>query len=143
MPKNAVVQPVTQLAADLDEASADGAKIIVDRLTGASWLSGRITQAGGEPVLDSDPCALPKAIKNSVEIEGMRNCHVRDGAALTSFLAWLDRSTRPGSNVEVDELTAENTLAGYRGTVDGYRGFSFETISGFGPNGSPGALPVQ
>ena len=136
LPENAVVQPSPVLAADLDEASADGAKVIVDRLTGASWLSGRITEAGGEPVLDSDPCALPKAIKNSVEIEGMRNCHVRDGAALTSFLAWLDRSTRPGSNVEVDELTAENTLAGYRGTVDGYRGYSFETISGFGPNGA-------
>ena len=29
-----------------------------------------------------------KAIKNDVEIEGMRQAHIRDGAALVTFFAW-------------------------------------------------------
>ncbi len=136
LPGSVTVQPSAALADGLGTVSADGRRVIVDRLTGASWLSGRIREAGGEAVLASDPCALPKAIKNAVEVEGMRNCHVRDGAALTTFLAWLDRSIRPGSNIEVDELVAENKLAECRSRVEGYRGFSFETISGFGPNGA-------
>ena len=36
----------------------------------------------------------------------------------------------------VDELTAERVLEKSRRRVDGYRGYSFETISGFGPNGA-------
>ena len=31
-----------------------------------------------------------KAMKNSVEQEGMRNAHIKDGIALTAFLAFLN-----------------------------------------------------
>jgi len=36
------------------------------------------------------PIALLKACKNSAELQGMRACHLRDGAAIVEFLAWLD-----------------------------------------------------
>ena len=39
----------------------------------------------------TDPCLLPKARKNATEIKGTRAAHKRDGAAVTRFLAWLDR----------------------------------------------------
>ena len=35
------------------------------------------------------PAQKLKAIKNEVELQGFRDCHVRDGAALTRYLAWL------------------------------------------------------
>ena len=31
-----------------------------------------------------------KAVKNKTELEGMRSCHVRDGAALIEYFAWLE-----------------------------------------------------
>lgn len=36
------------------------------------------------------PIVLMKACKNAKELQGMRACHVRDGAAVVEFLAWLD-----------------------------------------------------
>ena len=39
----------------------------------------------------ADPCLPLKAIKNTAEIRGSRTAHIRDGAALFRFLAWLDR----------------------------------------------------
>ena len=42
-----------------------------------------------------DPCALPKARKNAVELAGAREAHIRDGAAMARFLAWLDAAA-PG-----------------------------------------------
>lgn len=33
---------------------------------------------------------LLKACKNTVELEGMRACHLRDAAVMVEFLAWLD-----------------------------------------------------
>ena len=35
-----------------------------------------------------------KAIKNNAELEGIRKCHIRDGAALTAFLFWLEESVK-------------------------------------------------
>jgi Xaa-Pro aminopeptidase len=34
------------------------------------------------------PVALMKAVKNTAELNGMRESHIRDGVALTTFLSW-------------------------------------------------------
>ena len=80
----------------------------------------------------ADPCALPKACKNAMELDGIRAAHRRDGAALTRFLAWL-ASASPGS---ITELDAVARLAAMRAGGEHYRGPSFDTISGAGPNGA-------
>ncbi|EMS47246.1 Uncharacterized peptidase C22G7.01c [Triticum urartu] len=36
------------------------------------------------------PIALPKAVKNPMELTGLRKAHIRDGAAVVQYLAWLD-----------------------------------------------------
>lgn len=36
------------------------------------------------------PPQTAKAVKNSVELEGMRNCHVRDAVALVEFFKSLE-----------------------------------------------------
>jgi Xaa-Pro aminopeptidase len=41
-------------------------------------------------LLQQSPLALAKALKHPLELEGMRKAHIRDGAAVVSYLAWLD-----------------------------------------------------
>ena len=48
------------------------------------------TDSGGKPARGADPITLMKAVKNHAEIAGARAAHVRDGAAMARFLAWLD-----------------------------------------------------
>jgi Xaa-Pro aminopeptidase len=76
---------------------------------------------------------LPKAIKNPVELDGMRAAHRRDGAALTQFLAWLDRHWETD---RLSELDAERKLATFREANNNYRGPSFDTIAGAGEHGA-------
>ena len=37
-----------------------------------------------------DPVELPKAQKNAVEVSGIRAAHIRDGAALSEYLCWIE-----------------------------------------------------
>ena len=45
--------------------------------------------AGAQIVRGEDPCTLPRACKNRVEIEGSQRAHVRDGAALHAAIGYL------------------------------------------------------
>ena len=76
------------------------------------------------------PVAFRKALKNEVEIEGMREIHVEDGAAMERFLYWLETSV--GSGGRVSEWDAARRLGELRAAIPGYRGDSFETISAYG-----------
>ena len=80
-----------------------------------------------------DPCILPKARKTDVEIEGSRQAHLRDGAAMVRFLAWLDETAPSGGLTEIDVVTR---LEGFRRDTNALQDISFETISGAGPNGA-------
>lgn len=80
----------------------------------------------------SDPCALPKACKNEVELEGSRAAHIRDGAAMCEFLAWFDAADK----TELTEIDIVSRLEGFRAKSKEMRDISFETISGSGPNGA-------
>lgn len=121
------------LAADLDRLGRAGATVRLDRDATPAWAWHRLAEAGGRPVEGADPCLLPKARKNAVELDGMRAAHVRDGAAMARFLAWLDGAAPGGA---VTELTAAARLETLRRADGRYRGPSFETISGAGPNGA-------
>ncbi len=80
-----------------------------------------------------DPCTDPKAIKNSAEIEGARAAHIRDGAAVTRFLAWFDETIAKGC---LDEITAVKALEAMRHETGALKEISFPTISGSGPHGA-------
>jgi len=85
---------------------------------------------GDQMVAGDDPCVMPKARKNAVELDGMRAAHRRDAVAMVEFLAWLDEQT-PEDLTEIDVVTA---LEGFRASTNALRDISFETISGSGPN---------
>ena len=81
----------------------------------------------------ASPVPLMKAVKNPVEIEGMKEAHLEDGLVMERFLFWLEHNAG-----QVDEWQAAEYLGTLRSRVPGYRGDSFETISAYGPSA---ALP--
>lgn len=93
----------------------------------------RLRSAGARIVEGQDPCLLPKALKNATEQAGIRAAHLRDGAAVTRFLAWLARAAAAGG---LTEMAAAERLAAFRSANALYRGPSFTTISGAGANGA-------
>jgi Xaa-Pro aminopeptidase len=125
------IAPPAALGAALD--GLRGKRVRLDPASAPSWAADRLTQAGATLVRAADPCALPKALKTAAEIEGTRTAHLRDGAALTRFLAWLAREAPRGG---LTEITASDQLEEFRRTGDKFRGLSFATISGAGPNGA-------
>ena len=93
----------------------------------------RLEAAGAKVQAGVDPCQLPKAIKTSIQLEGIRDAHLRDGVSLTRFLAWLAINSPGGS---LTEISAAEKLETMRLNNNLYRGLSFPTISGAGPNGA-------
>ncbi|MEE9300406.1 MAG: aminopeptidase P family N-terminal domain-containing protein, partial [Alphaproteobacteria bacterium] len=110
-----------------------GRKVLADPELAPAWIFHRLEAAGGWIEKRRDPCLLPKATKNPVEIAGARAAHRRDGAALVRFLCWLEKTVPDG---QVSEMDAARYLAERRAENDLYRGPSFETISGAGANGA-------
>src|SRR5258706_10402354 len=102
-------------------------------MTAAEAVFQRLRKAGARAKFSPDPCQLPKACKNPVEIEGTRKAHVRDGAALTRFLAWLAREAPNGHLTEIDAATQ---LEGFRRATGALTDLSFDSISGAGSNGA-------
>jgi Xaa-Pro aminopeptidase len=123
-------QPDAFLAA-LSDLGKQKARVTVDAATAGIAISEKLREAGAVVNIGEDPCALPKAMKNPVEIEGTRRAHRRDGAAVAQFLSWLDVEAPKG---QLTEIAAAEKLAEIRRHNDLFRGFSFETISGAGPN---------
>ncbi|MEL6167904.1 MAG: aminopeptidase P family protein [Pseudomonadota bacterium] len=105
----------------------------VDKATAPLAVSAALEQAGVDVVWGPDPCALPKARKTDAEIAATRDAHLRDGAAMVEFLAWLDATAPQGGLTEIDVV---RQLEGYRRATNALRGISFDTICGAGPNGA-------
>lgn len=127
------VRPPEALGEALDALGREGRKVLADPATTAAWIVDRLSAAGARIVREADPCALPKACKNAVELDGTRRAHRRDGAAMVRFLKWLSEAAPTGT---VTELSAADRLLDIRAEGEHFRGLSFETISGAGPNGA-------
>ena len=110
-----------------------GKTVLVDAASAPARVLSRLEAAGAEVVRGRDPCILPKACKNEGEIAGARAAHRRDAGAMADFLAWLDREGPSGRQTE---LSAAARLRGCREALPLFRGLSFPTISGAGPNGA-------
>lgn len=127
------VAPPDRFGAALDALGQAGARVLIDQDWTAHWIAQRLRQAGARIERSSDPCALPRACKNPVELAGARAAHRRDGVAMARFLCWLEDAAAGGA---VSESAAAARLAAFRAAGEWYVGPSFETISGAGPNGA-------
>ena len=119
------------LADALDRLAGTPRTVSIDPDRTPEWVSRYLSARGAVVAQATDPCLLPKATKNAREIVGMRDAHVRDGAALTRFLAWLSTGERDG---DLSEGAAAERLAAFRAENEHYRGPSFPTISAAGSN---------
>jgi Xaa-Pro aminopeptidase len=82
---------------------------------------------------DSDPTTLPKACKNDTELAGAKQAHIRDGAAICEFLAWVDTINPESGITEIDIV---KTLETKRAATNKLQNIAFDTICGSGPNGA-------
>lgn len=131
--QNAVIREPGALEDRLNALGKSGATVRLDPDSASAWFADTLKAAGAEIQHGSDPCLLPKAIKNETEIGGSRAAHKRDGVALARFLAWLDREAPSG---KLDEISAAEKLESLRAGTGELKEISFDTISGAGANGA-------
>ncbi|MBL4836477.1 MAG: M24 family metallopeptidase [Kordiimonadaceae bacterium] len=129
------VEPRTAFYAELEKLGRHGKKILVDPATNNAKIFKTLSDAGATLIEGQDPCILPKARKNATEQQGTRDAHIRDGAAVTEFLCWLEQEAPKG---QLDELGAAAKLLEIREKTGLLKDISFDTISAAGPHA---ALP--
>jgi Xaa-Pro aminopeptidase len=76
---------------------------------------------------------LLKSVKNEIEIEGMKQAHIRDGVAMVNFLYWFEQNF---GKLKITELTIAEKLREFRSEQALYMGESFSPIIGFGLHGA-------
>jgi Xaa-Pro aminopeptidase len=104
-----------------------GEKVLADPDTANARCHLDLLGAGAELIAGADPVILPKACKNAVEIDGMREAHIRDGVAVVRFLRWLDEEVAAGRLHTEAELS--DRLYAFRAEGEQFREPSFDTIS--------------
>ncbi|WKE66284.1 M24 family metallopeptidase [Gallaecimonas kandeliae] len=130
-------------------AALKGQKVLVDEALTPAALALALKDAGAVIVKGLEPTLVPKACKNAEELAGMREAHLRDGAAVSQFLCWLDAIVAKGQRP--DESTLADKLESFRLAQADYLEPSFDTISAAGANaalphynfrnGAPAPLP--
>ena len=118
-----------ELAKDLSALGKTKAHLRFDAATVPAALVAGFRDAGGVASLSADPVALMKAAKSPAERRGSRAAHLRDGVAMTRFLAWFDREAPSGKLTEID---AARALESFRAETGRLKEISFPTISAFG-----------
>ena len=77
---------------------------------------------------------VAKSFKNPVEIKGFRDCHIRDGASIVRYFAWVENELKQGHIV--NEYEGAVKLEEIRKQNDLFLGLSFSTISAYGKSAS-------
>lgn len=128
--KFARIQPYEKIWDALPTYNRAGKSVWLD----PGFTSQRIALAlskGARLLAKESPITLFKSAKNATELKGMRDCHVRDGAAVVKFFYWLE--TNLGKR-KITEVEAGDKVTALRAQDPLFRGPSFDTIAGYGPN---------
>jgi Xaa-Pro aminopeptidase len=128
---HAEIRSPTAFGEDIATLGAEHRTVQLDQSTAAHAITQAITGHNGKAPRGADPIAAMKAIKNDTEIAGSRAAHRRDGAAVTTFLAWFDGVAPSARLTEIDAVEALETFRRDNGLL---KEVSFPTISGSGPN---------
>ena len=126
----AEVLPYNQVEKDIE--ALQGGSIMIDEAS----VNYTILQAVPDSVKiinRPNPSELMKAVKNEVEIKSTKHAHLKDGIAVVNFLYWLKKNV---GKIPMTEISAADYLHDCRAAQDGFHDLSFETISGYGPNGA-------
>ncbi|KAI7889388.1 peptidase M24, structural domain-containing protein [Mucor mucedo] len=124
-------KPYAHFFTDLKELQLNGKKLLVNNKTS---LAVEVAVGESNVVEERSYITDAKAIKTPAELDGMRACHLRDGAALVHYFAWLENKLLAGE--QLDEVDAADRLEQFRAEQDHFVGLSFATISSTGSNGA-------
>ena len=88
-------------------AASKDAKFLVSTRT--SWALSQ--KLGGDDMVQETRSLIgdAKAVKNETELAGMKACHVRDGAALIEYFAWLEEELLENGS-KIDEMQGADRL---------------------------------
>ena len=105
------VLPESEAAKVDPEIAKKQRKFLVSTRT--SWALSQ--SLGGEEKVEEvrSPIGDAKAVKNDTELSGMRACHIRDGAALIEYFAWLEEQLTEKDAV-IDEVQGADRLESIR-----------------------------
>lgn len=84
-------------------------------------------------VRGKSPIPSMKSVKNATEQQGFRQAMLRDGIAMTKFLAWLKPAVEAGGQTEI---TVSEKLTSLRAEQALFCGNSFATISAYQEHGA-------
>lgn len=85
-------------------------------------------------IIDQDAIEHTKNIKSEREIQGLRDCNIRDGAALVKYFAWLENELIVNNRTNLNEYEAAVKSREFRAQGDLFMGESFDAISSTGAN---------
>lgn len=131
LPAEVVIRAYADVAAGLKELPANTQLLLDPAKTNVLLYeaTSHLQRVEGPSPLDA-----MKARKNETELRCALLAHVYDGVAVTRLLHWLSTTNL---NAET-ELSVSEKLQYFREGLPDYRGASFDTIVGFGPNSSVG-----
>jgi Xaa-Pro aminopeptidase len=135
-PYQAIFSDLVALATSASESADDKVAAKKQKYLVSTKTSWALSLAlGGEEKVEEirSPIEDAKAVKNETELEGMRQCHLRDGAALIEYFAWLEHELIE-KKTKLDEVEAADKLESIRSKHDKFVGLSFDTISSTGAN---------
>lgn len=107
------------------------ARVVVNASCTAASL---LPALGDKAILGKSLIALPKGIKNQVQIDGTRSAMERDGAALVGAFMEIERRLADGT--KTTEMDVAEILTRHRSKQPLYFDDSFDTIAGYADHGA-------
>ncbi len=124
--------PYDAISSFLGTIAEKGERVWIDPKTTNKWMMLPLEKKV-KTHMERSPITDIKSVKNEIELEGFRNCHIKDGAAMVKFLKWLEENVPEGG---VTEISASDRLGSYRKESEDLVGLSFTTISGYADHGA-------
>jgi len=128
---NMKIKSYASFGDDLRVLSKKKLPVLVDPVTTNKWVCDLLK--GCDLIREASPVVAMKSIKNKTQMDGLRACHVRDGAAMIKFIKWLETAVTKGG---VSEISASDQLTAFRAEQPGYQDNSFGPISGYAAHGA-------
>lgn len=126
------VRPYEEMLPFIKTLNKQQTKIWVDSKTVNMAIGKCISKANR--IEKTSPIVLMKATKNAAEIQGMKDCHVRDAVAFVEFLSWMEEELQQGRTIS--EFDIDVALTRSRAQCEAFLEPSFDTIAGVNGNGA-------
>lgn len=112
-------------------ALPDGARVLLASNQTAGAVASTL---GRRAIPGKSAAAMLKAVKNKVQVDGIRRAMVRDGVAMVRSLKEIEETVAAGK--PLTEMGVADILTKYRSEMELYFDNSFGTIAGYGPHGA-------